>query len=264
MSDVDIKIAFWNKFTDEYSKNFTEHASNLYRLLIPLLRLKESTCIIEAGCGPGNGIEILREIIPVSVKILANDFSNKMIEKCNSKGFENVEFIVGNNECLPYSDCISDRYIANLSLNLVENPVNMLKEAYRLLKPGGIAAFSVWGKSEDSNMFVVLTKAFNNLEIFAKGRSAFHLNNQVELNNMIREAGFSNVKSFYTSIGVAAHSTEEFIEYAKNFPDISDFQQESLEKYNLIIENIRKEADSVFSSGKFITFDGLIAIGFKV
>ena len=143
MAQIDPRVAFWNNFSDEYIRTGIEHSTILYRLLIPLLRLNQASCIIEAGCGSGNGIEILREHIPVSIKIFANDFSEKMIEKCNSKRFENVEFIVGNNECLPYEDCICDRFIANLSLHLVENPVNMLNQAYRLLKSGGIAAFSV-------------------------------------------------------------------------------------------------------------------------
>ena len=171
-------VRFWDGFTDEYDRYVTEHTSNLYRLLIPLLRLDQSTSIIETGCGPGNGIEILRKSLPNSIKIFANDYSEKMIEKCNSKGFENTEFIVGDNECLPYEDCISDRYISNLSLNLVNNPMNMLKEAHRLLKSGGIAAFSVLGKCEDSCMFVIMMKGLRNSGIYSETRSPFHLNNQ--------------------------------------------------------------------------------------
>ena len=264
MSEIGPKISFWNDVSDEYSRIFMKYTSSLYRLLIPLLRLNESNCIIEAGCGPGNGVEILREMIPVSIKIFASDLSEKMIEKCISKEFENVEVILADNECLPYEDCICDRYIANLSLHLVYNPVSMLKEAYRLLKPGGIAVFSVLGKSEDNHMFIILNKGLNNSGIYSETRSPFHLNNQVELNNMIREAGFSNVKSFYTSIGTGIFSAEEYIEIMKYMPDIASYQTKSTEKYNLILENLRKETEAVLASEKIITFDGLIAIGFKL
>lgn len=63
---------------------------------------------------------------------------------------------VANNEVLPFGDNLFDSYIANLSLNLVDNRVNMLREACRVLAPGGAACFTVWGPRDKCSFFTVV------------------------------------------------------------------------------------------------------------
>jgi ubiquinone/menaquinone biosynthesis C-methylase UbiE len=45
----------------------------------------------------------------------------------------------GNAEELPFNAEEFDRYLANFLLHLVPDPVKMLKEAYRVLKPGTVS-----------------------------------------------------------------------------------------------------------------------------
>lgn len=255
--------AFWDGFADEYERTAMTNTSLLYRLLVPLLKLNTATCVVEAGCGPGNGLNILRENLQVTVKILANDLSDNMVSKTQSRLLENVDVILGNNEELPYSDEICDRYIANLSLHLVNDPAKMLKESIRLLKPNGIAAFTVWGKAEENNMFTIMGRGSANAGIVPQGRSPFHLNNNLELNNLLIQAGYSEVKSFYTAVACDIFTPEEFLDLAKNTPGIIELKEQAPEQYNLVLEQIRLEAAKVLDSGKLITFDALIATGVK-
>ena len=55
-----------------------------------------------------------------------------------------------NNESLPFKDETFDCYLASLSLMLVDNYLNMLKEAYRVCKPGSPLAFTIWGRKENN------------------------------------------------------------------------------------------------------------------
>lgn len=57
-----------------------------------------------------------------------------------------IKAFVANNECLPYASEQFDSYTANLSLMLVPNHMNQLKECHRVLKNGGMAGFTVWGR----------------------------------------------------------------------------------------------------------------------
>ena len=60
-----------------------------------------------------------------------------------------LHYSVGNNEQLAFKDASFDAYVANLSLMLVDNPVNQIKEARRVLKSGSKAAFTIWGRKEN-------------------------------------------------------------------------------------------------------------------
>ena len=61
-----------------------------------------------------------------------------------------------NNELLPFADGIFDIYIANLSLMLVNNHLNQIKEAFRILQKGSIAAFTIWGNEGECLLYTLV------------------------------------------------------------------------------------------------------------
>ena len=71
-----------------------------------------------------------------------------------------VKSYVANNEKLPFASDEFNSYTANLSLMLVDNHKNQLKEAYRVLRNDGIAGFTVWGRRENSSFFTLMSKAW--------------------------------------------------------------------------------------------------------
>jgi len=263
MATEEASKKIWDNYSDEYEKQIFYSAIPVYRTMIPLLKLESSTTIVEAACGTGHGLPILREIVPPSIKILANDFSEVMVSKSISRNCENVDIAVASNSALPYPDGCCDRYIANFSLHLVSDPKGMLAEAYRVLQPGGIAAFSVWGKQTDTNLFVITAKAQEKAGIEIKGLSFFHLGDLSNARNILIEAGFVDVKGFYTTTAVDAQNGNEAIEHIKTSPQISFLSRTNPEKYQEVIDCIRLEAERVLESGNLLTFDALVIIGRK-
>ena len=74
---------------------------------------------------------------------------DKIIEE--KAGGDFSKFVLGcqaNNELLPFPDGHFGAYISNLSLMLVNNYNNQLLEAYRVLKMGSAACFTIWGQDE--------------------------------------------------------------------------------------------------------------------
>lgn len=63
---------------------------------------------------------------------------------------------MANNELLPFADGIFDIYIANLSLMLVNNHLNQIQEAFRVLKKGSMAAFTIWGKDDECLQYTLV------------------------------------------------------------------------------------------------------------
>lgn len=181
---------YWNKFSENYENHLTKTTILVNNLLISLLNLSPDHIVAECGCGSGSGIELLLNHCPTLSKILAIDISEDMLQIAQRKNFPNTSFVIASNESLPYESNYCNRYISNLSLQIVETPANMLQEAHRILKPGGLAVFSVWGKMEECNFYCNFKKCLEatGYEI-PHDRNMFHLNNQAELNQMVRDAG---------------------------------------------------------------------------
>ena len=104
-------------------------------------KIKKGDTVIDLGSGAGNDCFVARAIAGDTGKIIGIDFTEKMIEKARNNaeklGFHNVEFRFGDIEKMPLSSDIADVVVSNCVLNLVPNKFNVLKEVFRVLKPGG-------------------------------------------------------------------------------------------------------------------------------
>lgn len=104
-------------------------------------KIKPGNTVIDLGSGAGNDCFIARTITGEKGKVIGIDFTEKMIEKARINAeklnFLNVEFRLGDIEHMPVSADMADVVVSNCVLNLVPNKFNVLKDVYRVLKPGG-------------------------------------------------------------------------------------------------------------------------------
>ena len=104
-------------------------------------QIKEGDTVVDLGSGAGNDCFIARFETGVTGKVIGVDFTNAMIEKArinaDKLGYNNVEFRFGDIENMPISDNTADVIVSNCVLNLVPNKQNVIKDIYRVLKPGG-------------------------------------------------------------------------------------------------------------------------------
>ena len=104
-------------------------------------KIKKGDTVIDLGSGAGNDCFIARALTGETGKVIGIDFTDKMVEKARTNaeklGYHNVEFRFGDIEKMPVSADVADVVVSNCVLNLVPNKFNVLKEVYRVLKPGG-------------------------------------------------------------------------------------------------------------------------------
>ncbi len=104
-------------------------------------KIKQGDVVIDLGSGAGNDAFIARHETGETGKVIGIDFTPAMIGRARQnaevRGFNNVEFRQGDIEKMPVTANTADVIVSNCVLNLVPNKDAVVKEIYRVLKPGG-------------------------------------------------------------------------------------------------------------------------------
>ncbi len=104
-------------------------------------KIKKGDVVIDLGSGAGNDAFIARHETGETGKVIGIDFTPEMIDKARKhneiRGFNNIEFRQGDIEKMPVTANTADVIVSNCVLNLVPNKDGVIKEIYRVLKPGG-------------------------------------------------------------------------------------------------------------------------------
>ena len=253
----------WNGLSDVYEQYFEETAINVFHAMLPLCKLSSATRVVEAACGTGKSLQILRTILPETVEIFASDLSDAMVSKASQRNLPNVFVVQSDFSRQPYENEFCDRFIINGALHLAENPEDVIREAFRVLKQEGIAAFSVLNNSHPTNYMNFVMSHCENFGNKVQENSIFRLGEEGLLRNLMIENGFERVLEVNTSVCFGITTTDEFIEISKIMPSVKRIQNEHSEEYEQLLTNLRTESQKVLDSGKAFVFESLIVVGYK-
>jgi SAM-dependent methyltransferase len=108
-------------------------------------KINKGDIVVDLGSGAGNDAFVARHETGETGKVIGIDFSETMLEKArvnaDARGYNNVEFRLGDIEKMPLTSNYADVVVSNCVLNLVPNKTGVFKEIYRVLKEG--AHFSI-------------------------------------------------------------------------------------------------------------------------
>jgi len=106
--------------------------------LLSLLPNTEYPRCLDLGCGPGEHLPALQK---VSSTLIAADISISMLQSLDAEQ-PNLSRVCADAEQLPFADNSIDLIYSSLTLQWCSDLQSVMEEANRVLKPGGIFAFS--------------------------------------------------------------------------------------------------------------------------
>ncbi len=111
-----------------------------------LIELREGQTVLDLGSGGGIDVLLSARRVGSTGKVYGLDMTDEMLELARDNqrkaGVENVEFLKGDIQAIPLPPDSVDVIISNCVINLAPDKIEVLKEAFRVLKPGGTFAVS--------------------------------------------------------------------------------------------------------------------------
>jgi SAM-dependent methyltransferase len=111
----------------------------------PFVELRKGETVLDLGCGAGLDLYFYARAVGKEGKVFGLDISEAMVNKARNNletaEIKNVEIKCGHADNLPFQDNFFDVVASNGIYNLSPDKEKVMREVWRVLKPGGRTVF---------------------------------------------------------------------------------------------------------------------------
>ena len=183
----------WDKWTMKFLKPMGDE-------IIRLLKIKETDKVLDLATGTGEPGQTIAKQLP-NARVTGCDVSEGMLaiarENASLKGISNYETVLGDGRSLPFPDNHFNAISCRMGLMFFPDLKLAIGEMYRVLKPGGRLATSVWAVPPKNPWITIITGTIGRHIKLAPPPpdtpGMFRCAEPGMMAGLLREAGFRNI-----------------------------------------------------------------------
>ena len=189
---------------DSYDAFMGRWSRRLAPVFLDFSGLSDGERVADIGCGTGSlTFEIPKRANVASIEAI--DFEAKFVEAARGRNGDNrINFQQGDACQLPFADGQFDRALSLLVLHFVADPHKAVAEMRRVVRPGGVAAATVWdnyGGQPSIRLFWDIAATLDPRVVERRNAALFRpMTTGGELGAAFSKAGFADVTETALSI----------------------------------------------------------------
>lgn len=155
--DTETWIAHWDRLGpgwDRWADRMAQQAEGLNRPLIEAAGVQPGDTVLDLASGAGEPALSVAQAVGPSGRVVATDPAPSMLaglrRRAAAAGLQNLTVQQADMQSLPFADASFDRVTCRFGIMFVPDATRAFAEVRRVLRPGGSAAFLVWGPQADN------------------------------------------------------------------------------------------------------------------
>jgi len=196
----------WNSFgranaSQKWRRQSAAMGNDMTRAIVAAAQVRSGMRVLDIACGTGEPAISLAAVLVDDGDVVGVDISPAPLkiagERDVQRGLSNVTFQQADAHELPFRNDSFDCITSRLGIMFFSDLPRALSEMRRVLKPSGRAILLVWGPMDQpyfQTTIGAILRMLPEASVPESGRKMFALGNKGVLTQVLRQAGFSEVK----------------------------------------------------------------------